>query len=154
MRTWCLMFTRYGDRVEPWHKMLPMRNMQWLEALCIIRHTTSHDRRAIAFLPYPTADRTRRAQAARGLPGHRRHRPASVRQNHAGPDPGARPAHFSLEEPDTRAFAVEDPRGFLAKAQQGAILDEVDELLHAGLFPPIHDRRLDPTAWLQDYVGT
>jgi len=130
--------------------------------------------------------------------------------------------YFSLEEPDTRAFAVEDPRGFLAKAQQGAILDEVqrvpdllsylqgildsergmgrfiltgssqfellesitqtlagrvsmltllpfslgelqsagrapetvDALLHAGLFPPIHDRRLDPTAWLQDYVGT
>ena len=130
--------------------------------------------------------------------------------------------YFSLEDPDTRAFAVEDPRGFLAKAQQGAILDEVqrapdllsylqglldsergmgrfiltgssqfellqsitqtlagrvsmltllpfslgelqsvgrapetvDELLHAGLFPPIHDRRLDPTAWLQDYVGT
>ena len=62
--------------------------------------------------------------------------------------------YFSLEEPDTRAFAVEDPRGFLAKAQHGAILDEVDELLQAGLFPPIHNRRLDPTAWLQDYVGT
>jgi uncharacterized protein len=131
--------------------------------------------------------------------------------------------YFSLEDPDTRAFATEDPRGFLAQASEGAILDEVqrcpqlfsylqgtvdaepsrmgrfiltgssqfellasitqslagrasmltllpfslgelqaagrapasvDALLHAGLFPPIHDRPVDPTAWLQDYVAT
>lgn len=130
--------------------------------------------------------------------------------------------YYSLEDPDTRGFASEDPRGFLAQAQEGGVLDEVqrvpellsylqgvldadrrmgrfiltgssqfdllesitqtlagrvsmltllpfslgelqaagrapdsvDALLYVGLFPPIHDRRLDPTAWLQDYVGT
>lgn len=34
-------------------------------------------------------------------------------------------AYFSLEEPDTRAFAMEDPRGFLNQAPDGAIFDEV-----------------------------
>jgi uncharacterized protein len=29
-----------------------------------------------------------------------------------------------------------------------------DALLHAGFFPPIHDRSVNPTVWLQDYVGT
>ena len=130
--------------------------------------------------------------------------------------------YFSLEDPDTRAFATEDPRGFLRKAADGAILDEVqrapelfsylqgvvdadrrmgrfiltgssqfelmgsitqslagraamltllpfslgelqaagrapatvDELLHTGFFPPIHDRSVDPSIWLQDYIGT
>lgn len=130
--------------------------------------------------------------------------------------------YFSLEDPDTRAFATEDPRAFLRQAADGAILDEiqrapdlfsylqgvvdtdrrmgrfiltgssqfdliesitqslagraamltllpfslaelqavdrapdsVDGLLHAGLFPPIHDRPVDPTIWLQDYIGT
>lgn len=33
--------------------------------------------------------------------------------------------YFSLETPDTRAFAQEDPRGFLGQAPDGAILDEV-----------------------------
>lgn len=33
--------------------------------------------------------------------------------------------HFSLEDPDTRAFALEDPRGFLRQCEGGAILDEV-----------------------------
>lgn len=33
-------------------------------------------------------------------------------------------AYVSLEDPDTRAFADEDPRGFLARYPQGAILDE------------------------------
>ncbi len=130
--------------------------------------------------------------------------------------------YFSLEDPDTRAFAIEDPRGFLRQASDGAILDEVqrvpelfsylqgvvdsdrrmgrfiltgssqfeliesitqslagrasmltllpfslpelqaagrapssvDELLYAGLFPPIYDRPVEPTLWLQDYIGT
>ena len=130
--------------------------------------------------------------------------------------------YFSLEDPDTRAFATEDPRAFLRQAADGAILDEVqrvpelfsylqgivdsdrrmgrfiltgssqfeliesitqslagrasmltllpfsmaelqaadrapssvDELLHAGLFPPIYDRPIEPTLWLQDYIGT
>jgi len=130
--------------------------------------------------------------------------------------------YFSLEDPDTRTFATEDPRAFLRQAADGAILDEVqrapelfsylqsvvdadrrmgrfiltgssqfeliesitqslagrasmltllpfslaelqsadraptsvNELLHAGFFPPIHDRPVEPTLWLQDYVGT
>lgn len=33
--------------------------------------------------------------------------------------------YFSLEDPDTRAFAREDPRGFLRQCEDGAILDEV-----------------------------
>ena len=33
--------------------------------------------------------------------------------------------YVSLEDPDTRAFAQEDPRGFLARLPDGAILDEV-----------------------------
>ena len=30
----------------------------------------------------------------------------------------------------------------------------LDTLLHAGLFPPIHDRPVNPDAWLQSYVAT
>jgi len=33
--------------------------------------------------------------------------------------------YLSLEDPDTRAFASEDPRGFLRQVEDGAILDEV-----------------------------
>jgi len=33
--------------------------------------------------------------------------------------------YVSLEDPDTRSFATEDPRGFLARLGTGAILDEV-----------------------------
>lgn len=130
--------------------------------------------------------------------------------------------YLSLEDPDTRAFATEDPRAFLRQVSGGAILDEVqrapelfsylqgvvdadrrmgrfiltgssqfeliesitqslagrasmltllpfslaelqavgraptsvDALLHAGLFPPVHDRPVEPTVWLQDYIGT
>ncbi|MFZ9938355.1 MAG: ATP-binding protein [Luteolibacter sp.] len=130
--------------------------------------------------------------------------------------------YASLENPDVRRFAEEDPRGFLAQFPDGAVLDEIqrcpplfsylqgildadrrmgrfiltgsqqfgmiesitqslagrvsllslwpfslseleevgrapaslDDLLHAGLFPPIHDRPVDPDAWLQSYVAT
>lgn len=135
-----------------------------------------------------------------------------------------RPAapYFSLEEPDTRAYALEDPRGFLRGCADGAILDEVQrapallsylqgvvdadarmgrfiltgssqfdlmasvtqslagrsalltllpfslgelqavgraphsvaQLLHQGLFPPIYDRPVSATVWLQDYAAT
>ncbi len=34
-------------------------------------------------------------------------------------------AYTSLESPDARAYAIEDPRGFLAQFPEGAILDEV-----------------------------
>ncbi|SKC17921.1 ATP-binding protein [Dyadobacter psychrophilus] len=33
--------------------------------------------------------------------------------------------YLSLENPDIRRFAIEDPRGFLARYEQGAIFDEV-----------------------------
>ncbi|HLF65374.1 MAG TPA: ATP-binding protein [Saprospiraceae bacterium] len=33
--------------------------------------------------------------------------------------------YFLLEDPDTRQFALNDPRGFLANLQNGAVLDEV-----------------------------
>ncbi len=33
--------------------------------------------------------------------------------------------YLSLENPDTRAYATEDPRGFLAEIDNGAILDEI-----------------------------
>jgi predicted AAA+ superfamily ATPase len=130
--------------------------------------------------------------------------------------------YLSLEDPDTRVFATEDPRAFLRQVADGAILDEVQRapelfsylqgvvdadrrmgrfiltgssqfeligsitqslagrasllhllpfsyaelqaagrapasvnaVLHGGFFPPIHDRPVDPTVWLQDYVGT
>lgn len=38
--------------------------------------------------------------------------------------------YFSLENPDTRTFATEDPRGFLASIQNGAILDEIQRVPH------------------------
>lgn len=36
----------------------------------------------------------------------------------------------SLENPDVRAFATDDPRGFLAELKEGAILDEVQRTPH------------------------
>ncbi len=38
--------------------------------------------------------------------------------------------YVSLENPDTRAFAEEDPRGFLAQYKGGAILDEIQRCPH------------------------
>jgi hypothetical protein len=128
--------------------------------------------------------------------------------------------YVSLEDLDTRAFAQEDPRGFLARYAQGAILDEaqrcpalfsylqtrvdadkrmgefvltgsqqfgllsnitqtlagrvglvqllpfslqelqqggvvmnnLDELLWRGLYPPLYDRKLAPAHWFSNYV--
>jgi predicted AAA+ superfamily ATPase len=37
-------------------------------------------------------------------------------------------AYINLEAPDTRAFAQEDPRGFLATIPDGAILDEIQRV--------------------------
>jgi predicted AAA+ superfamily ATPase len=127
--------------------------------------------------------------------------------------------YLSLENPDTRRYAEEDPRSFLEKCRNGAILDEVqrcpdlfsylqgildesketgrfvltgsqqfgllsritqslagrvamiellpfscaeiykvrpalDEVLFTGLYPPVHDRKLDPTTWYASYVQT
>ena len=128
--------------------------------------------------------------------------------------------YVSLEDLDTRAFATEDPRGFLSRYPQGAILDEVqrcpalfsylqtrvdaerrmgefvltgsqqfgllskltqtlagrvgliqllpfstqellqagvamnnlDDLLWRGLYPPLYDRPLAPAQWFSNYV--
>lgn len=38
--------------------------------------------------------------------------------------------YVSLENPDTRRFAIEDPRGFLHTYEKGAILDEVQRAPH------------------------
>lgn len=127
--------------------------------------------------------------------------------------------YLSLENPDTRRYAEEDPRSFLEKYRGGAIFDEVqrcpdlfsylqgilddssetgrfvltgsqqfgllsritqslagrvamiellpfslvevykvrpalDEVLFTGLYPPVHDRKLDPTTWYASYVQT
>jgi uncharacterized protein len=130
--------------------------------------------------------------------------------------------YVSLEDLDEREFATRDPRGFLARFPDGAVLDEVqrcpglfsylqtlvdqdrrtglfiltgsqqfnllsnvtqtlagrialvpllpfslvelqdagqapetlENLLFTGLYPPVHDRRLDPGIWYGNYVGT
>lgn len=38
--------------------------------------------------------------------------------------------YVNLEDPDTRAFAEEDPRGFLGKYSEGAIFDEIQRVPH------------------------
>jgi len=38
--------------------------------------------------------------------------------------------YVNLENPDTRQFALEDPRGFLDQFADGAILDEVQRVPH------------------------
>ena len=129
-------------------------------------------------------------------------------------------AYVSLENPDIRELATQDPRAFLAKYADGAIFDEVqncpalfsylqeildssrkpgrfvltgsrhfgpmagitqslagrvamvhllpfscreaygerppslDETIWRGLYPPIHDRDLDPPTWYANYVQT
>lgn len=130
--------------------------------------------------------------------------------------------YVSLEDLDTRALATEDPRRFLGRFPDGAVLDEVqrvpalfsylqtrvdedgrmglfvltgsnqfdvfagvsqslagrialvvllpfslselqeaerapktlESLLYSGLYPPVHDRDLDPTEWYGNYVST
>ncbi|HOO71821.1 MAG TPA: ATP-binding protein [Spirochaetota bacterium] len=130
--------------------------------------------------------------------------------------------YVSLENPDTREIAENDPRGFLHQYQNGAILDEVqrtphllsylqqivdekktpghyiltgsqqfgllsgitqslagrtaqvtllpfslnecygdsitnlslDRVMFTGLYPPVHDRKLDPGIWYANYVQT
>ncbi|MBI9087451.1 MAG: ATP-binding protein [Desulfobacterales bacterium] len=132
--------------------------------------------------------------------------------------------YVSLENPDARIFAEEDPRGFLAKYRSGAVIDEaqrtpglfsylqqivdesmapgrfiltgsqqfglmsgitqslagrvamvqllpfalgerytlhlqkppveLDNALFTGLYPPIHDRDLQPARWYANYIET
>ena len=53
--------------------------------------------------------------------------------------------YVSLEPPDVRQFAVDDPRGFLARYRDGAIIDEVQRApdLLSYLQADVDDRR-DP----------
>jgi uncharacterized protein len=130
--------------------------------------------------------------------------------------------YVSLEDPDVRSRALEDPRGLLGDMPEGGVLDEVqhapsllsylqtrvdarrkpgewiitgsnqfslhqatvqslagrvglltlmpfswpelqrsghaplswEEAVCASSFPPVHDRPLDPSAWLRDYLAT
>jgi len=127
--------------------------------------------------------------------------------------------YVSLEDPDIRGLAQEDPRAFLEKYDSGAILDEVqrcpdilsylqvildkrsrmgrfiltgsqqfglhsgitqslagrvamvqllpftydevykkppslDTMLYTGLYPPIYDRKLNPSTWQANYIQT
>jgi hypothetical protein len=134
----------------------------------------------------------------------------------------ARKPYVSLETPDDRAFATEDPRGFLARYPRGAVIDEVqqvpgllsyiqidvdtrramgrfvltgsqnllltarvsqslagraawlqllplqlaelvtaglvvrslDELMYAGSYPALYDRKIKPADWYASYVAT
>jgi predicted AAA+ superfamily ATPase len=87
----------------------------------------------------------------------------------------------SLEDPDHRAFALEDPRGFLSQFPEKFILDEIQRApdlasyiqtivdtkdmsgqfiltgsqnFLLGLYPIIHDESLDPVDWLGNYFQT
>ena len=128
--------------------------------------------------------------------------------------------YVSLENPDVRELAERDPRGFLEKYREGAILDEIqncpalfsylqeildtsskmgrfvltgsqqfrllsgitqslagriamvqllpfgcwelyskklpslEQVLFRGFYPPVHDRKLDPTIWYANYMQT
>jgi uncharacterized protein len=128
--------------------------------------------------------------------------------------------YISLENPDNRELATADPRGFLEKHREGAVLDEIqncpplfsylqgvldassemgrfvltgsqqfgllagitqslagriamvqllpftcveayagqppalEEMLFRGLYPPVHDRNLDPSVWSANYMQT
>ncbi|MBN1102057.1 MAG: ATP-binding protein [Deltaproteobacteria bacterium] len=128
--------------------------------------------------------------------------------------------YVSLENPDNRELATTDPRGFLEKYHEGAVLDEIqncpalfsylqgvldassemgrfvltgsqqfgllagvtqslagriamvqllpftcgeayagkppalEEVLFRGLYPPVHDRNLDPSVWNANYMQT
>ncbi len=59
--------------------------------------------------------------------------------------------YVSLEDPDTRAFAEEDPRGFLARFPDGAILDEAQRC--PALFSYLQTR-VDATRCMGEFVLT
>jgi len=59
--------------------------------------------------------------------------------------------YVSLEDLDTRAFATEDPRGFLARLESGAILDEAQRC--PGLFSYLQTR-VDANQRMGEFVLT
>lgn len=46
-------------------------------------------------------------------------------RDHVVPQPVSNKPYVTLEDPDTRRFAQEDPRGFLKGIEGGAIVDEI-----------------------------
>jgi predicted AAA+ superfamily ATPase len=55
----------------------------------------------------------------------------------------------TLESPDVRAFASEDPRGFLQQFPKGAVLDEIQNSPHlASYLQGIIDREPTPGRWI------
>lgn len=57
--------------------------------------------------------------------------------------------YANLEEPDTRAFAVEDPRGFLGQFPLGAILDEIQRAPELSSYlQPLVDSDPSPGRWV------
>ena len=57
--------------------------------------------------------------------------------------------YVNLESPDTRQFALNDPRGFLAQFPDGAILDEIQRAPHLlSYIQPIVDERNTPAQYI------
>jgi len=57
--------------------------------------------------------------------------------------------YVNLESPDTRQFALNDPRGFLAQFPDGAILDEIQRAPHLlSYIQPIVDERNAPAQYI------
>src|ERR1700728_2070936 len=57
--------------------------------------------------------------------------------------------YATLESPDVRAFASEDPRGFLKQFPKGAILDEIQNCPQlASYLQEIIDREPAPGRWI------
>lgn len=58
-------------------------------------------------------------------------------------------SYTTLESPDTRRFAIEDPRGFLAQYPQGAILDEIENCPELPSYlQEVIDRDPAPGRWI------
>lgn len=59
------------------------------------------------------------------LPDYHHHRAEAIRKNYTGKNVFSKNGLCQFEEPDQRLLAIEDPRGFLSKFPDGAILDEI-----------------------------
>lgn len=58
-------------------------------------------------------------------------------------------AYVSLEAPDTRRFAAEDPRAFLAQFESGVVLDEIQRVPElASYLQPLIDADPAPGRWI------
>ena len=69
-------------------------------------------------------------------------------------------SQFSLIEAITQSLAGRTglltllPFSFAELDAVGRAPTNVDDLLYAGLYPPIHDRPIEPSIWHQDYIST